>query len=136
MSVLVAPGIGFHLAILEVPVAPKAIMPRIYPSIHAGSVEGFKTRMLVLVRPSLGVLRAAAVSLALISPSFCRPVPLGGSLALPPPQSYPFILKGASRSLLTLSGKQSLDDVPFVVRNWATFEATLPPFPAPIVSVI
>jgi len=114
VSVLVAPGIGFHLAILaQTPIAAKAATPRIYPSVRAGGVESVKTRMLASFRPIRGVLRAPAVSLALVYPSFCRPVPLGGSLALTPPRSYPFIHQGASRCLLTLSGRQSLDDMPF-----------------------
>ena len=70
------------------------------------------------------------MNLALVYPallSFCRPVHLGGSLPpLIPLRNYLSIHQGASRCLLTLSGRLSPGDMPFAGTGKVTFEVLLP----------
>ena len=70
------------------------------------------------------------MNLALVYPpilSSCRPVYLGGSLPPSIPlRNYLSIPQGASRCLLTLSGRLSPDDMPFADTGKVTFEVLLP----------
>ena len=70
------------------------------------------------------------MNLALVYPPFlssCRPVYLGGSLPPSTPlRNYLSIPQGASRCLLTLSGKLSPDDMPFADTGKVTFEVLSP----------